>query len=184
MFSIPKAVAVATLCTVSACGGNGGNSAAPRITATEAELNSSSVAGTSSPLLPGDPEPISPFENGGRFSMSWDVSANGIVDVEIAVREWPENRDPTNPLSSACLKSDEFEYFDEGCGEGYVCNYRDTLSCQLSTSNQVTCDAGKGVNLSGFLDAVPKDAAITIVVRYGTNNSNNTICDEHHVEFQ
>lgn len=144
-----------------------------RITATEVELNSINVIGTSTPLIPGSPAPISASENNGRFTIEWDTTANGVIDIELAVRE--NSTDYPGP----CWLP-EYEFHDEACGEGYDCDLVDSLSCTFGNDNRVTCDRGKGVDLSPLLDQLPKEAVITVVARM----KNGTSCDYEEVEFR
>lgn len=158
---------------LSACDSGGGGGGRPPITATQAEINSFSVQGTSAPLLPTEPQPIDAGENGGRFSMSWDLSADGVIDVELAVRERQEE------FPGPCFL-DEYEFHDRSCGEDLDCQLVDSLSCQLSSDHRITCDSGKGVDLTPFLDQLPKSAVITITARA----KDFTACDYVPVEFQ
>ena len=156
---------------LSGCSNNGDPQ--ERITANEAVVERFTLNGTSEPLLPSHPKPISPTQNGGRFEVSWEISADGVVDVELAVRPWDDD-------FRGCLSTEEYEFFDDGCGGGQDCAFVDGLSCVFGTDNSVACDGGRAIDLTEFLDEIPKEAAVTIVAR----SLSGTDCSSEHVEFQ
>ncbi len=140
-----------------------------RITATTVDVQDFTVEGTSTPLLPNQPAPISAAENQGRFKLYWETSADGVIDIELAVRG------EEHPCTT-----EEFEFHDEPCGAGQVCGLVDDLSCQFRNDNRIVCERGKGVDLSPFLDQLPKRATITIVARA----QHSTHCTFADVEFR
>ena len=148
------------------CGGDGGDQ---RVTAQSAQLNAYSVTGTSSPILPGDPIPISPSENGGRFTLEWSISADGVVDLEAGA---------CAPNSGKCGES--LEFIDHGCGDGFPCDLQGTITCTFNNSNQISCPGAKGANLSSYLDQIPKEADMILCAR----DLEGTHCDAVRVEFR
>jgi hypothetical protein len=67
-----------------ACGGGSSGSSNDRTggpTGTDMSVKSFTVKRTSSPLLPGMPEPIDPYENEGVFTVNYEINANGTVDI-------------------------------------------------------------------------------------------------------
>ncbi|MDD3764439.1 MAG: hypothetical protein PHP86_14210 [Nevskiales bacterium] len=175
MRAISVSFLIAGSTAITGCGwmegdSDGGNS--DRITATSVSIESYSVTGTSPTLLPSAPKPISASNNGGAFTIQWDASANGIVDIELSVKE-------ADGTIDFCADGPH-EFYDRPCGGDYACQLQMTLDCTFGNDNRIDCTGGKGVDLSGFLDQIPKQADLQIKVR----GRNTVSCSSERVEFR
>ncbi len=157
------------------CSGSGSGSSDDAVgdpTATDASISNFDVDGTSSPVLPGGAEPINPNENGGRFSVSYDISADGTVDLELSVVE--------AGASPVTCGNESTEFFDRDCGPGRDCGLSDRLACRFDTQNRISCEGGAPTDLSPFLDRLPKQADMVLCLRYRGGLSSRV----QRVEFQ
>jgi hypothetical protein len=99
-------------------------------------------------------QPVNSGVNDGDFSMNWDIEADGLVRIRIGVNK---------AGSSFC---NEFNnVFNSHCGEGGSCDLIDTVQCNFSNSNILSCERGATLDLSEFLDTLPKDAEFCLGAR-------------------
>lgn len=139
------------------------------VTATEVVVKSFSIVGTSEPSLPAARRPINAGENEGNFSMSWDIEADGVVRLRVGVN---------SAGSSVCNLFNR--PFSSHCGEGATCALVDTILCNFSSNNILSCERGQTLDLSGFLDELPKDADFCL----GARGINDEVTDSGRVGVQ
>jgi hypothetical protein len=133
------------------CGGSGSGSSddvSGGPTATQSSITSFSVQGTSSPLLPTQPEPIDPYENNGVFTVNYAIEANGTVDIELSVVD-------DNSAFILC-GSESTEFYDKDCGPDKSCDLTGQISCQFTPHNLISCNGGPTTDLTDFFDQLPQ----------------------------
>jgi hypothetical protein len=169
---------VATLMTLSACGGSssappesgvdqdieailalvnaqGGstNTGATPLNVTTTTINALSVTGTSAKA--GDVAPINPAENNGHFSINWDITSSDPYHVDVYL-----SLDDTISTPQGDIR-----VFQQNCGslpQLYHCNQTADFTCNFNGSNELYCGtvsvANPIRNLTIFLSAIPMDA--------------------------
>lgn len=160
---------------ISGCNGGGSgssNDASGGPTATQSSTEHFSVSGTSSPLLPTQPQPISPYENDGVFTVDYEIDANGTVDIELSVIEAGQT-----PLFCG---SETTEFYDQDCGEGESCGLSGEISCQFTSHNLISCEGGPITDLTDFFEQLPQEADIVLCVNRHSGGSANVA----RVEFR
>lgn len=139
-----------------------GTSTSQNSGASYVDIVSYSVDGTSAPLIPGSPEPIDPYENEGGFTVNYEISSDGIVDVEFSLMNSDE--DP-----SIFCGNESTEFFDRNCGADQSCLLNESISCKYESNYDISCTIGKKSNLTEFIDELPKRAQMVICT--SINNS-------------
>lgn len=145
------------------------------VTATTASINAFDITGTSTPLLPISPPPIDANENNGDFSIRYDISANGSVDIELSVVT-----DNNQGFGAFFCGDEASEFYDRDCGGDENCGLSDTLQCNFNTENIIRCNNGKEADLTPYLTELPMRANIALCVNHLDGDSRAS----HEVEFR
>jgi hypothetical protein len=142
-----------------ACSGGGSGSSNDRTggpTATDMSVKSFTVKGTSSPLFPGMPEPIDPYENEGVFTVNYEIDANGTVDIEFSLME------PDDDPAIFCGK-ESTKFYDKDCGPSKGCGLIENVECKFEANYEISCGGDKK-NITAFMDELPKRAQLVMCV--------------------
>jgi len=154
-----------------ACGGgsDGDDDQSGLLTDPDAAINITSfdIVGTSADLGPGL-APINPLQNSGEFEINWSIFNLPLVNssnINYTTSIYVSEDDTGSDLSS----SGDILIFRDTCNATNTCI---TVECSYSTSNIMSCGAFGAVDITAFLDVLPKDAYIAIE----TCNLADTIC--------
>ncbi len=153
---------------LSACGGGKSSPSAPASREETTLLNSFLINGTTSANNT-SAITLNPAVNSGVFKIEWDVSLLKPYHIDLYLS--------SDPFLNGATVINIFEHDCSRSGENSNCDLKAKVNCKYTSNNYLSCATkkldNKNIDISSFLNTIPKDAYLVLEVC----NSNYSSCE-------